>query len=135
IYNSSNFKLLILFESIGMAGLVLNQFGGNYWVYETDCAKGMLLEKLFGSPEHLITLKVFNSYVKLDYLSSVFFAVFLVCIATVIWLSRPTKCIQNENTIIRKYAMLRLLLNAGIAMIPELVYLLSFPLGNYIMNR
>ena len=65
-------NFLILFESIGMMGLVLNQYGGNYWVYETDWAKGMMLERLFGSPEYLITLKVFNSYTKMDYLSPVF---------------------------------------------------------------
>lgn len=134
-YNSGNFKFLILFESIGMVGLVLNQYGGNYWVYETDCAKGMMLEKLFGSPEYLITLKVFNSYTKMDYLSPVFFAIFVVCIATVIWLSRPKKCSQNDNVPIRRYAILRMLLNAGIALIPEFVYLLSFLLGKYLMNR
>lgn len=134
VLNSRNFRNLILFESIGMVGLVLNQFGGNYWVYETDCAKGMLLEKLFGCPEYLITLKVFNSYTRIDYLSPVFFAIFLVCIMTVIWLSRPQKCSQDEKMPMRRYVMLRLLLNAGIAMIPEMVYLLSFSLGNYIMN-
>lgn len=134
-YNSGNFKFLILFESIGMMGLVLNQYGGNYWVYETDWAKGMMLERLFGSPEYLITLKVFNSYTKMDYLSPVFFAIFVVCIATVIWLSRPKKCSQNDNVPIRRYAILRMLLNVGIALIPEFVYLLSFPLGKYLMNR
>lgn len=135
VYNSSKFNLLILFESIGMAGLILNQFGGNYWVYETAWAEGMMLEYLFGSPEHLISLEVFNSYTKMDYFSPVFFAVFFVCIATVIYLSKPKGCGQNENVVIRKYAILRLFLNAGIAMIPVIVYLLSFPLGNYVMNR
>lgn len=135
VYNSDKYRLLILFETIGITGLILNQFGGNYWVYETDNARGMLLEKLFGSPEYLISLKVFNSYIHIDYYSPVFFAIFWVCIVTIIWLSRPGKCIQNESVNIRKYALLRVLINASIAMIPAVVYLLSFPLGNYLMNR
>lgn len=134
VYNSDNFNLLILFESIGMAGLIFNQFGSNYWVYETACAEGMILEYLFGKPQTLITLEVFNRYTRMDYFSSVFFAVFLVCISTFIWLSRPGKCSRNEETAIRRYAALRLLLNAGLAMIPEFVYLISFPLGNRLMN-
>ncbi len=135
VYNSNNFNQLILFETIGMAGLILNQYGGNYWVYETNHMEGMMLEKLFGRPEYLITLEVFNRYTRIDFYSSVFFAIFWVCILTVVWLSRPGKCTQNETVNIRKYAIVRLLLNASIALIPEMVYLLSFPLGNYLMNR
>lgn len=135
VYNSNNFNLLILFETIGMAGLILNQYGGNYWVYETSYMKGMMLDKLFGSPEYLISLEVFNRYARIDFYSPVFFAIFWVCILTIVWLSRPGKCIQNDAVNIRKYAIARLILNASIALIPEMVYLLSFPLGNYLMNR
>lgn len=134
VYNTDKFSLLILFESVGMAGLILNQFGGNYWVFDTEWAKGMMLEKLFGAPNDLITLQVFNNYTKIGYFSPVFFAIFVVCIGTVIWLSKSIECKQDENIVIRKYALLRLILNAGLAMIPEAVYLLSFPLGKYIMN-
>ncbi len=135
VYNSSKFHLLILFESIGMTGLILNQFGGNYWVYETSWAEGMALEYLFGKPEYLIPLEVFIGYTRLDFFSSSFFAVFIVCVSTVIYLSGPKMCKQSEDVVVRKYALARLLLNIGVAMIPIFVYLLSFPLGNYLMNR
>lgn len=135
VYNSSKFHLLILFESIGMTGLILNQFGGNYWVYETSWAEGMALEYLFGKPEYLIPLEVFIGYTRMDFFSSSFFAVFIVCVSTVIYLSRPKMCKQSEDVVVRKYALARLLLNIGVAMIPIFVYLLSFPLGNYLMNR
>lgn len=134
-YNSDKFNLLILFESVGMSGLILNQYGENYWVYETRYADGMLLEKLFGKPDYLITLQKFNAYTRISYFSPSFFAMFLVCIATVIYLSVPKNCKQNENISMRKYAILRLLLNFALALIPEIVYLISFPLGNYLMNR
>lgn len=45
---------------------------GNYWVYETNHMEGMMLEKLFGRPEYLITLEVFNRYTRIDFYSSVF---------------------------------------------------------------
>ena len=74
IYNSQKYNLLILFETIGMICLALAQYGANYWVFETHNARGMLLEKIFGNPENIITMQTAIGYLRLDRFSGVLFA-------------------------------------------------------------
>jgi hypothetical protein len=125
-YNSGSFNQLILFETIGGVCLILSQYGGNYWIYDTAYAKGMALEYIFGEPKSLISLEKFNSYTRLDSYYTLFFAVFMVCMSTVLYLSRPKKCRKNDSVSMRKYSLIRLVVNAGVAMIPIAVYLISF---------
>jgi hypothetical protein len=126
VYNSEKYNQLILFETVGMAGLILSQYGGNYWIYDTVYAKGMALEYIFGTPNNLISMETFDAYSRLGFFSGILFAIFIVCMATILYLSRPNNCCRVEMTNIRKFALLRLVINAGLAMIPIFVYLLSF---------
>lgn len=124
-YNSSRFNQLILFETVGMLCLILNQFGANYWVYESYWARGMLLDKIFGYPENLITLERFGASAGLDEFYGVFFAGFVICIVACLLISLPGKMKQGEDVAVRPYAMLRMLLNAGISWIPGFLFVIS----------
>lgn len=127
-YNSSRFHQLMLFESVGMLCLALSQFGANYWVYESYWAKGMVLEKLFGYPENLITMERFGAGIGLDEYYGVLFAGFVLCIGTCLAISLPGKMKKWEDGIVRPYAALRLVLNAGVSWIPSFLFIIS----NYI---
>lgn len=124
-YNSSRFSQLILFETVGMLCLILNQFGANYWVYESYWAKGMLLDKLFGYPKNLITLERFAASTNLDEFYGVFFAGFVLCIGACLAISLPGKMQKSENALVRPYALLRMILNAGISCIPGFLFVIS----------
>lgn len=126
MYNSSRYNHLILFETIGMASLILNQYGANYWCFEPSYAKGMLLEKMMGTPEFIIPMQTFIAYARLDRFSGVYFACFVVCIGTFLWICRPGKMRIDEQVIVRPYALLRLLVNSGIGWIPVMLYIGSF---------
>lgn len=126
IYNSSKYNQLILFETVGMACLILNQFWANYWCFEPEYAQGMLLDKLFGQPDSVIGMQTFIAYARLDRFSGVFFAIFVVCMGTILWLSRPGHIKTDETVAIRPYALLRMLVNAGIGWAPVLLYMMSF---------
>lgn len=124
-YNSSRFSHLILFETVGMLCLIFNQFGANYWVYESYWAEGMLLDKLFGYPENLITLERFCASTNLDEFYGVFFAGFVLCIGACLAISLPGRMRKSETVLVRPYALLRLVLNAGISMIPGFLFVIS----------
>ncbi len=124
-YNSSRFHQLMLFETVGMLCLALSQFGANYWVYESYWAKGMILEKLFGYPENLITLERFGAGVGLDEYYGVLFAGFVLCIGTCLAISLPGKMKKGANVIVRPYSALRLVLNAGVSWIPAFLFVIS----------
>lgn len=124
-YNSSRFKELMLFETVGMLCLILNQYGANYWVYESRWAKGMVLDKLFGYPQDLITLERFGAGVGLDEFYGVFFAGFVLCIGACLAISLPPKMKKSENVVVRPYAMLRMILNAGLSWIPGFLFVIS----------
>ena len=125
VYNSSRFHQLFLFETIGMLCLILSQFGANYWVYESYWAKGMILDKIFGYPKNLITLERFGAGVGLDEFYGVLFAGFVLCIGTCLAISLPGKMKKGESVMVRPYAVLRLLLNAGISWIPAFLFVIS----------
>lgn len=124
-YNSSRFHQLLLFETVGMLCLILNQFGANYWVYESYWAKGMLLDKLFGYPENLITLERFGASTRLDEFYGVFFAGYVLCIGACLAISLPGKMKKSEAVMVRPYVMLRMVLNAGISWIPAFLFVIS----------
>ena len=124
-YNSSRFCQLMLFETVGMLCLALSQFGANYWVYESYWAKGMLLDKLFGYPPNLITLERFGAGVGLDEFYGVLFAGFVLCIGTCLAISLPGRMKKGEQVLVRPYAMLRLVLNAGVSWIPGFLFVIS----------
>lgn len=48
---------------------------------------------------------------------------------TFLWLCRPGHIENNEEVVIRPYALLRMVINAGIGWIPILLYILSFWIG------
>jgi hypothetical protein len=128
IYNSKQFKSMILFETVGMAALILNQYGANYWCFEPTFGEGALLDKIFGYPTDFITMKTLSAYLRLDIYSGVMFAVFIVCAGAIIFISRPGKIEQSNSIVVRPYAWTRLLINAGIAYIPIALYLISIVL-------
>lgn len=126
VYNSSKYKQLILFETVGMICLILNQFGANYWCFEPWYAQGMLMDKLLGQPDSIIGMETFIGYTRLDRFSGVFFAGFVVCLGAFLWISRPGHIESDEVAEIRPYAWLRMITNAGIGWIPVLLYMVSF---------
>lgn len=125
MYNSKQYNNLILFETVGMICLILNQFGANYWCFEPVRGEGMLMTLLFGKPEGYLSMERFIAYTKLNQFSGVFFAGFVLCMGTVLWLSRPGKIAQDEKIIIRPYALLRMLANVAVAYVPVLLYVVS----------
>lgn len=125
MYNSKNYNNLILFETVGMICLILNQYGANYWCFEPRNGEGMLMELLFGKAEDYLSMERFIAYTNLDQFSGVFFAGFVLCLGTVLWLSRPGKIEMDENAIIRPYALMRMLANITVAYVPVLLYVVS----------
>ena len=99
--------------------------------FRTYTGGGMALEKIFGMPDDFFDMKTFAAYSRLDRFSSVLFAGFIVCMATVLWLSRPGMCKRSNDICIRKYALLRMLCSAGISYFPSLLYIASVFLSNY----
>lgn len=125
IYNSKQFKNMILFETVGMSALILNQYGANYWCFEPTFGKGALLDIIFGYPTDFFTMKTLSAYLRLDIYSGVMFAIFVVCAGTMIFISRPGKVEKNDSIVVRPYAWGRLVINAGITYIPIVLYLIS----------
>lgn len=125
MYNSKQFKSMILFETVGMSALILNQYGANYWCFEPAFGKGALLDIIFGYPTDFITMQTLSAYLRLDIYSGVMFAIFVVCAGAMIFISRPGKIEQSDNIVVRPYAWTRLLVNVGISYIPIMLYLIS----------
>ncbi|MDE7029943.1 MAG: hypothetical protein K2P63_08195 [Lachnospiraceae bacterium] len=124
VYNAKHYNRLILFETIGMLCLILNQFATNFWCFDTDAGEGMLLDVMFGRPHSYITIEKLLPYFRLDIYSPVCFAGYMLAISTIIWLSRPGH-IGQADIPVRWQALLRMVLNAGVAMIPTLLYVAS----------
>lgn len=125
VYNASRFHKLMLFETVGMLCLTLSQFGANYWVYESSWAKGMVLDKILGYPANLITLERLDAGVGLDAFNGVFFAGFILCIGTCLAISLPGKMKKASDIMVRPYALLRMVLNAGLSWIPSFLFVVS----------
>lgn len=125
VYNSKQYMNLILFETVGMLCLILNQFGANYWCFEPSNGEGMLMTKIFGKADHGLSMFSFAGYVRLDKFSGVLFAGFIVCMAAFLWINRPGKMEIDESMSIRPYALLRMLANIGVAYVPILLYVVS----------
>lgn len=126
MYNVKKYNQLILFETVGIACVVLNQFGANYWCFDPSNGEGMLLSHILGIPNTYFEMDRFCAYTRLNSFSGVFFGGFVVCIAAFLWLCRPGRNEQARDVCIRPYALLRVLCNAGIAYIPAFLYVLSF---------
>ena len=131
VYNSNIYNYLILFETIGSVCLIISQYGSNYWIFDPEQGKGMMLEKIFGGSNNFIEMKTFAAYLRLDKFSGVLFAGFLVCMLTVLWLSRPGISKKCDDICIRKYALARLLCSAGVSYIPSFLYVVSLIFSNY----
>lgn len=125
MYNSKQYKNLILFETVGMVCLVLSQFGANYWCFEPKNGNGMLMSLLFGKVENYLSMERFIAYTNLDEFSGVFYAGFVLCMITILWISRPGKIENEEESVIRPYALLRMLANVAVAYIPVMLYVVS----------
>lgn len=125
IYNSAQFNKIALFEIVGMVCLTVYQYGQNYWVYDSEWARGMLLDQLFDAPDELVSMELFAAYTRMTEYAFVFFAGYILCISTCLILSMPGKMKQKEETLIRPIALLRLFINAGMAIIPVGLYFIS----------
>lgn len=125
IYNSAQFNKIALFEIVGMVCLTVYQYGQNYWVYDSEWARGMLLDQLFDAPDELVSMEFFAAYTRMTEYAFVFFAGYILCISTCLILSMPGKMKQKEETLIRPIALLRLFINAGMAIIPVGLYFIS----------
>lgn len=125
MYNSKQYHNLVLFETVGMVCLILNQWGANYWCFEPKNSAGMLMSVLFGDAERYLSMERFIAYTKLNQFSGVFFAGFIVCIGTVLWLCRPGRIETEDGIISRPYAWVRMLANVAVAYIPILLYVVS----------
>lgn len=125
IYNSAQFNKMALFEIVGMICLTVYQYGQNYWVYDSEWARGMLLDQLFDAPDELVSMEFFASCTRMTEYAFVFFAGYILCISTCLILSMPGKMKQEEEVLIRPIALLRLFINAGMAIIPVGLYFIS----------
>ena len=85
----------------------------------------MLLDQLFDAPDELVSMELFAAYTRMTEYAFVFFAGYILCISTCLILSIPGKMKQKEETLIRPIALLRLFINAGMAIIPVGLYLIS----------
>lgn len=124
VYNSKHFNTLILFETVGMICLILNQFHTNYWCFDSDTGEGMLLDIIFGKPDSYLTIERLLPYFRLDRYSPVCYAGYLLAISTILYLSRPGH-MEQEDTPVRWQALFRLVLNTGISVIPAFLYVVS----------
>lgn len=125
MYNSKQYNNLVLFETVGMICLVLSQFYSSYWCFEPSNGEGMLMTQIFGKPDSYLSMERFAAYTKLNQLSGVLYAAFIVCIVAFLWISRPGKIKQDEKIIIRPYALLRMLVNIAVAYVPVMLYVVS----------
>mgnify|MGYP004567473933 CR=1 FL=1 len=125
VYNSEQFNRIALFEIVGMICLTLYQYGQNYWIYDSEWARGMLLDQIFDAPTQLISMELLAGYTRMTEYAFVFFAGYILCIIACLSLSLPSKMKQKEEVMIRPIAILRLLINAGMAMIPVGLYFIS----------
>lgn len=127
-YNSKQNTRLLLFETLGLACLVMSQYSGSYWIFDPDQSKEMVLAKIFGEPETYLSMQKFAAYTRLDRFSGVLYGAFIVCIFAFLWLCRQNKMEQSDRAVYRPYALARMLINMGIAYIPVLLYVASLVL-------
>lgn len=121
VYNSANLKKCIMFETTALLCLTLGNYGSRAWAFEIYGCSGMLLEKIFGSynqVENPFMLDQFCQKVPITKYAGAFYAVYVVFLLTVVWLSRPGEIRQSEETSVRIYAWARLFLNAAVIFIP-----------------
>ena len=83
------------------------------------------MTQIFGKPDSYLSMERFAAYTKLNQLSGVLYAAFIVCIVAFLWISRPGKIKQDEKIIIRPYALLRMLVNIAVAYVPVMLYVVS----------
>ena len=125
VYNSANAKKCIMFETAALVCLTLANYGSRPWAYEIYGCSGMLLEKIFGSYNAVETpfmLTDFCQKVPITKHAGAFYAVYVVLLMAVIWLSRPEKIQQSDELPIRSYAWGRLWLNGAIICIPLVLF-------------
>lgn len=129
VYNSEQFKNIILFEIVGMVALILSQYSINYWCFDSVFCKGTLLEKIFGNSHNYITMYRLISHFDLNEYAGVLYAVFVVCMGGILYISIPGKIQQNSAIGMKKAVMLRVLINGIVAFIPIMLYIISSILG------
>lgn len=125
VYNSGNIKKCMMFETAALLCLTLGNYGSRPWAYEIYGCSGMLLEKIFGSYNLVETpfmLTDFCQRVPITKYAGALYAVYVVFLMTVVWLSRPSQIKQSDEAPIRLYTWGRMLLNTAVIFIPLVLF-------------
>jgi len=124
-YYSDKWNYLILFETVGMVILTIENYVKFPWCYDLANANDMLMQKIFGLVKvHPITLEQLTWHLK-SY-QDILNAAFVVCIIAIVWLARTHKIELLEKTeanALFKCAYIRLAVNVAVAYLPMLLYI------------
>lgn len=125
VYNTSNLKNNILFETAGLIAITLSNYGSRPWAFEIYGCHTMLLEKIFGdynAVQEVFMLNDFAQRVSVVKYVGALNVVFVVLLLVFAWMNTPGKISYVPEKPVRGYAYARLLLNVAVAYIPLLLF-------------
>lgn len=125
VYNTSNLKNNVLFETAGLIAITLSNYGSRPWAYEIYGCHTMLLEKIFGdynAVQKVYLLDDFAHRVSIVKYVGALNVVFVVLLLVFAWMNAPRKIEYIPEKTVRGYAYARLFLNVTVAYIPLLLF-------------
>lgn len=125
VYNTSNMKNNVLFETIGLAAITLSNYGSRPWAYEIYGCHDMLLEKFFGNyndVQEIYVLDDFAHRVSIVKYVGALNVVFVILMLAFVWMNMPKKTDYDAEQNVKGYAYARLLLNVAVAYIPLIIF-------------
>lgn len=125
VYNTSNLKNNVLFETVGLVAITLSNYGSRPWAFEIYGCHTMLLEKIFGdynAVQEVYLLDDFAHRVSIVKYVGALNVMFVVLLLVFAWMNTPGKIDYVSEKPVRGYAYARLLLNTAVAYIPLLLF-------------
>lgn len=125
VYNTSEMKHNVLFETCGLIAITLSNYGSRPWAFEIYGCHEMLLERFLGDynavPE-VYTLEAFAHRVSIVKYVGALNVLFVVLLLTIVWLNMPDKIDYRKDRPVKGYAYARLLANVAVAFIPLFLF-------------
>jgi hypothetical protein len=124
VYNSKNMKNLMLFETLGIICLTLENYYRYFWCYDITEAKNYVSSEILGNISNTKSLS-FATFVSTGFLQNfnyVFISLFVVFMLAFVYECLPNKIKRDDEQPIRMYSLTRLMINFLIICLPIGIY-------------
>ncbi len=123
VYNTGRLRHNFIFETAAVSALTVGNFACRSWPYEPSLCGGSLLARVLGrklADGSLLENLMIATHLKK--FGPALYAGFVVLMAALLWINRPSQIRSLGNANIRDYARIRFAANALVSAVPVLLF-------------